>query len=378
MTAHDHHAPALPTEGPNGATELHAERDAGVSIGPFAPAGLQALMTYEAIQQMTGADIRLKALKAFVDLGIADILADEFRTSDELTEHCQADPEKMGRYLYALHALDVLTIDADGRYGLTPIGRSLRPHSPLWATLGVITSPLWQRAGDSLAATICTGRPPVLNGDATPYPLLAADPPLAEKFDAFMSGRTAGLAAELAARGYAEVRTVADLGGGDGSMLAEILTAHPHLNGVLVERADVAARAERRLAEQGLAGRVQIITGDIVKDACPPADRIILSSVVHNLDDPTSGRLLGHARQALTEAGPHAQLWVVEVPLPEPGIYTSGTDLDLRMMALFAGGRERTRRQYRALLALAGLDLVHVVDLPGDHTLMIAMADSDD
>lgn len=368
MSVDDRDMPAPSVEDLTGAGQIDAD--------PFAAARLQAIMTQEAIQQMTGADMRQHALKAFITLGLADSLDDgEFRTGDELAEICQADPQMMARFLYAMHAHGVLTTDERGNYGLTPLGQTLRPGGAMSAALGVITSPLWQQAGDNLAATICTGRPHSLNGEETPYPLLAADLRLAGMFDTFMSSRTTGLAATLSARNFAGFRTVADLGGGDGTLLAAILTAHPHLDGILIERTDVAARTEHRLAEQGLTGRVQIIAGDIFDDLCPPADLIIVSSILHNRDDPANLKLLGNARQALEKAGPHAELWVVEVPLPVPGLHSHGIDLDLRMMSLFAGGRERTLPQYQNLLAQARLDLINVVPLPGDHHLMIAMTD---
>ncbi|MEV4079140.1 methyltransferase [Nonomuraea fuscirosea] len=363
MSVDDRDMPAPSVEDPGGAGEIAAAR-------------LQAITTQEAIQQMTGADMRRHALKAFVILGIADSLADdEFRASDDFAGICEADSRLMARFLYDMHAYGVMTTDEHGRYGLTPIGQALRSGGAMWAALGVITSPRWQQAGDNLAATICTGHPHALGGEETPYPLLATDPGLGGMFDMFMSSRTTGLAAALADRNFANVRTVADLGGGDGTLLAAILAAHPHLDGILIERPGVAARAERRLAEQGLAGRVEIIAGDMFDDLCPPADVVIVSSILHNWDDPANLRLLGNARQSLEKAGPHAELWAVEVPLPEPGLHNHGIDLDLRMMAMFAGGRERTLPQYQALLAQAGLDLISVVPQPGSHDLMIAVTD---
>ncbi|WP_433513786.1 methyltransferase [Nonomuraea sp. CA-143628] len=368
MTANDHDVPALLMQGPVPAGEIAAS--------PFDAALWQAIRTQEAIQKMTGGDIRLKALKAFVALNIAAILGDDDHlTSGEIADICKADAALMARFLYAMHAYGVVTTDEDGRYGLTPLGQALQPGSAMWAALGVITSPLWQQAGDSLADTIRAGHPAILGGAATPYPLVTREPDLGPMFDVFMSGRTAGPAAALAARDYSDVRTVADLGGGDGTLLATILTAHPHLNGILVERADVAARADLRLTEQGLAGRVQVITRDIFDDVCPSADRIIVSSVLHNRDDSTNVTLLRAIRYALEHARPRAQLWCVEMLLPEAGIHTSGTDLDLRMMAMFPGGQERTLRQYQALLASAGLNLIEGGLLPGNHTLMIAAPD---
>lgn len=368
MSADDRDMPAPPVEGATAAGEI--------DNGPFA-ARQQAITTQKAIQQMTGADIWLKALQSFVSLGIADTLDDdEFRTSDDLAKVCQADPQMMDRFLHAMHAYGVMTTDERGRYGLTPLGQDLRPGAAMWAALGVITSPLWQRAGASLAATICTGRPHALNGEATPYPLVAADPGLAGMFATFMSSRTIGLATALAARDFSGTR-VADLGGGDGTLLSTILAGDQRLTGILIERTDVAARAATRFAERGLAGRVDVIADDIFADTCPPADVVIAASVLHNWDDASNLLLLSNARQALEKGGPDAELWVVETLLPEPGIHTSGIDLDLRMMTMFAGGRERTLPQYQDLLTQAGLTLIGDESLPGDFTLMIAITGSD-
>ncbi|WP_188196681.1 methyltransferase [Nonomuraea sp. SYSU D8015] len=353
-------------------TDYHDLSDVFAAGSP--DAGQRAMSPQQALQAMiTGADIRLKTLWAFVTLGIATFLKDGSLSSDDIAAACQANRSMMRRFLNAVHAYGLVGVDEQGHYGLTALGRALLPgEGSMWAAVGVTMAPLWQEAGERLPETIRTGRPAVLQGHATPYPILAGDPRLATMFDMFMAGRSLAIGRALAERDYSGVRTVVDVGGGTGDMLAKILHAHEHLNGVLVERPSVTEHAELHLAEQGLDDRVRIIPADMFNDACPSADVIILSSVVHNHATADNRVLLSHIREALEKAGTAARLWCIEALLGEPGVYSSAVDLDMRMMSLFAGGQERTLEQYRELMRLAGLDIVGTEPLPNDHTLMIA------
>ena len=60
---------------------------------------------------------------------------------------------------------------------------------------------------------------------------------------------------------------VIDVGGGEGHLLAQILTNHPHLVGTCVDRPDVAARASAYLSN--VAG-AEAVAGSF-STACPPA-----------------------------------------------------------------------------------------------------------
>ncbi|MEV4115963.1 methyltransferase [Nonomuraea sp. NPDC049695] len=333
-----------------------------------------AASPYQALRTMiVGGDVRLKALWAFVTLGIPLILKDGPRASDDVAAVCEADRSKMRRFLYAMHAYGLVDRDPAGRYGLTAMGRVLLPgEGSMWAEVGVTMAPLWQEAGERLPETIRIGHPAILRDHAAPHALLARDRQLAPLFDMFMDGQSRAVGDALADRDYSSVRTVAVAGGGARNVLDTILRAHPHLKGILIERSRVAERAEHHRAEQEVADPVQLADADMFSDLCPPADVIILPLVLHNHDDTDSRLLLAHVGDALRKAGPLARLWCIETLLPEPGVCTSATDLDIRMMTLFADGQERTLEQYQELMQLAGLDIIATEALPADQTLMIA------
>lgn len=94
------------------------------------------------------------------------------------------------------------------------------------------------------------------------FEFLALHPERAEGFNAAMSERTAAFAPSVAA-GYdfSPMRMVVDMGGGKGTLLAAILSAHPHLRGMLFDLPNVTTEADEVLQAAGVADRCEIRTG---------------------------------------------------------------------------------------------------------------------
>src|SRR3954452_16111318 len=94
-------------------------------------------------------------------LGIADLLGDGPRASDDIASACGAQPGPMYRLLHALAGVGVLTCDADARFSLTPLGRCLRSDSPhsraAWARY-IGRPSIWQSWGE-MRHSVMTGEP---------------------------------------------------------------------------------------------------------------------------------------------------------------------------------------------------------------------------
>ncbi|MGW4412242.1 methyltransferase [Nonomuraea sp. NPDC004702] len=327
---------------------------------------------------MINAPLRAAALHAFVSLGGPEHLAAAGELpSEELAARCEADPAMMGQLLSALHCYGIVSAHR-GRYQLSPTGMALLPDADdsMYAAVRVTGSPLWWQAAGTLDKTVRTGHPAVLDGARDPYERLAGEPELAALFDQFMVSRSAAVGRDLAsmADGFVGARTVTDLGGGQGGVLAAILHAHPTLRGALVERADVAPRASAYLNGQGLSDRTTVVVGDIFSVIHPGAQRYLLSSILHNWSDLDCVTVLALIRAAMRDSGPDAELWCVEAIKPaRPGMYSPTIDLGLRMMALFPGGKERTLEELLALMDQAGLRCRTTLPLAHGQTLLIAV-----
>jgi hypothetical protein len=154
-------------------------------------------------------------------------------------------------------------------------------------------------------------------------------------------------AAVVGAYDFAGFRTLVDVGGGGGVLLAAILDAAPHVSGVLFDRPEVAARAP-----------LPAVAGDFFVDVPAGFDAYLLSRVIHDWPDAEAVAILRTCRRAMAGS---ARLLLVEAELPERAAdHPAAIRMDLHMLTLL-GGRERTRAEYAGLLAQADLRLTAVV-----------------
>ena len=101
-----------------------------------------------------------------------------------------------------------------------------------------------------------------------------------------------------------------------------------------------------------------------------------MKSILHDWDDEHCAAILQQCVRAMSsEPEQRARLLVIERIRPERFAATARDQAiarsDLNMLVSL-GGRERTEREYRALLDAAGLRLVRITDLPGEFNVIEA------
>ena len=181
---------------------------------------------------------------------------------------------------------------------------------------------------------------------------LSRDPERMARFDATMGERTAAFAPNAAAHyDFSRMRTVADVGGGQGVLLAAVLRAHQHLRGILFELAAVAGRATDVLRDAGVAGRCEIITGDFFASVPAGADGYLLANVLHDWDDARAVQILANCRQAMAPGG---RVLIVERLIPDDSAAAVPALISDLNMLIVTGGQERTDDEYHNLLTAAG------------------------
>jgi len=297
-----------------------------------------------------------RAVYVVAELGIADMLASGPMTAAELARATRAHEPSLYRVLRLLASLGVLTEDNACSFGLTVLGDRLRADAPAsmrsWARLTDSIGGV--RSFDPIVETVRTGKPGLdIAYGMSGFQFLAAHPEQAQGFQAAMSERTAAFAPGLAA-GYdfSAARTVADIGGGAGTLLAAILHEHGHLRGVLFDRPEVTSRAPGVLAAAGITDRCEVVAGDFFAGVPDGADVYVLANVLHDWDDARSVRILANCRKAMAADG---RVLIVERLIPDdPADAVNVLLSDINMLVL-TGGMERTNAQYAALLTQAGL-----------------------
>lgn len=216
----------------------------------------------------------------------------------------------------------------------------------------------WERLADALRTD--AGVFEAVNG-VDYWTHLVNHPDQASRFNGAMARRGLEQAEALASAGaLAGTRTLLDVGGGQGAMVAELVRRNPDLTGLVADRPEVAAAANAAFAQQGLSDRASSVSVDFFIEVPAGADAYAVCSVLHDWDDEDCRRILGTVRAAMT-AGKH--LWVVERHLDAERSADALQELhlmDLHMLVMF-GARERTRREYERLLVSSGFRVTSVI-----------------
>ena len=302
-----------------------------------------------------------QAIHVAATLGIADLLRDGPRSSDELAAATESHARSLHRVLRALASVGVLHEGGDGRFALTELGEGLRSDAaePVGGWAAYVGTPAHFRAWGALLHGVRSGENAfqwVHGADVWEY--RAAHPDQGAIFDRAMTDTSRRANRQLIeAYDFGRFDRVVDVGGGHGALLAGVLAAHPALRGVLFDQPHVVADAARVLDAAGVSDRCEVVGGSFF-DAVPAGgDAYVLKAIVHDWEDEEALRILRAVRAAAAEG---TVALVVERELGAPNENPDAKLSDLNMM-VGPGGRERTRDELAALFEAAGFALERVV-----------------
>ena len=286
-------------------------------------------------------------------LRIAEHIAAGTARIDELAAASRADAGSLHRVLRHLVAKGVFEEPAPGRFALNAPARALL-DSPV--RLGLDLDGFGGRmayAWGSLLRAVRTGAPAYHEVFGRPFwEDLGAHPDLAASFDALMGppGHGTPDPEVLVSGDWESVRTVVDVGGGTGALLAEILRAHPKVRGTLVDLPATVARSAEIFQAAGVAERVSTV-GQSFFDPLPAgADIYLLKSVLSDWPDREAGAILERCADAARPAG---RVVILSGVSPDEG---GGPSPALLMMVL-VGGKDRSLADFRELARAAGLEV---------------------
>jgi O-methyltransferase domain len=327
------------------------------------PPDFSTLPPVARLMQLTDGMRMMQGLYVVAKLGIADHLADGARSAGELAAATGTHAASLYRVLRAVANGGVFSELPDGRFALNEEAECLRSDTPASPrSLFVMFGEIGWRAYGGLLHSVRTGGTAfdhVFGAPAWPY--MEDHPEDGAVFDDAMTHLSTWVSRFYVMQLEFEPGwKIADLGGGHGYLLAELLRANPGCTGVLFDRRPVVAQAAPTLHERGVTDRVTVLGGDFLVDE-PPAgcDVYLFKSVLHCLSDEEAIAVLRWARPAVAAAG--AEVLILDRVVAPAGTWDVAKFLDLDMLALF-GGRDRTLPQWQELIAAAGFSLVNDPD----------------
>ena len=300
-----------------------------------------------------------QAIHVAAVLGVADHLSASPRSSDELAAAVGAHAPTLYRLMRALSALGVFREHDHRCFSLLPMGECLRTDArrPLRPYAVFSGQDCQRQAWGLLLQSVKTGT----NAFAAAHGMGSwayreSHPEQGAIFGAAMTGNSQRTnAAILRAFPFERFQRIADIGGGQGSLLAAILTAHPHVHGVLFDMPAVVAAVVPELRD--LAARCDIVGGDMFAAVPAACDAYVLKYILHDWPDSDGLRILENCRHAMS---PAAVLLVIERFVGAPNEDATAKLADLGML-VGPGGKERTREEFAELLRAGGFSLTEVV-----------------
>jgi O-methyltransferase/methyltransferase family protein len=327
-----------------------------------------------AMMEMIVGAWRAQGIAVAAELKVADALADGPLSAPELARRVGADPDALSRLMRALISEGIFVRKGDGRFALNALGETLKSGAPM-SMAGMarfVGHPAYREHWSGLLDAVKTGEavPPKLRGMSA-WDFIDQQPELAAVFNHGMTSVSElAVGPVVAAYDFSPYRTIIDVGGGHGRLLAAIIAATPGAQGVLYDLPKVVEGAPELLRKHGVADRVSAEGGSFLDEVPAGGDAYVMKNVIHDWADADAITILRNIRKA-ARAG--ATLLLVEFVIPEHDREFIGKWADMEMLVQVAA-RERTADEYRKLYEQAGFQLTRIVPTAGPVSLVEGMA----
>ena len=302
-----------------------------------------------------------QAIHVAATLGVADLLKEGPRTTDDLAAATNTESRTLYRLLRTLAAAGVFREETHRQFSLAPMGEYLRTDAtrsvgPFAAFIG--RPYVWEPWGH-LLHSVRTGENAFhhVHG-VSQWDYQSGHPEEAALFARGMTGYSTGIVeAVLRAYDFSSFACVVDVGGGEGTQLAAILARYPAMRGILLDQPDTVIRAQPVLAAAGVNERCDVVGGTFLEAVPGGGDAYLLKFILHDWGDADSLTIQQNCRQACKA---NAKLLVLErvVGPPNEGLATKFADLQ---MLVGPGGEERSEGEFAALFAAAGFRLEKII-----------------
>jgi SAM-dependent methyltransferase len=301
-----------------------------------------------------------QAVAVAAELGIADLVARQAMTAEELAAATQTQPRTLFRFLRYLASIGVFQADENNRFSLTPMASLLRSDAEgSMRSMARIMGRTGPPTANHLIDAVRSAKNPFeLAFGKHLFAFLSEHPEDAGLFDAAMNGFHGGETdAVLDAYDFAGISTLADIGCGNGTVLSATLKRYPTLRGLFFDQSHVIERARNSIQAAGLGGRSDLVSGSFFESVPGGADAYFLRHIIHDWSDDASLRIIRNIRGVIPPTG---RLLIVETIVPEGNDPSIAKIFDMLMMLLPPDGLERAESEYRELLRSGGFDISRI------------------
>jgi len=297
-----------------------------------------------------------RAVSTIAELGVADLVqTGQPQSVEHLARASKTHEPSLYRVLRYLASHGIFRETENRHFDHTPLSAALRTDAPGSYRAGAQLFHHLFAGWEGLHHSIQTGEPGFNKVFGAPiFDYIQAHPELGPVFDAGMTSLNFyETTAMLDAYDFTGIKVLADVGGGNGSLLSAVLARYTKMKGILFDLGHVVGRAKERLKAAGLAERCTTIEGSFFETIPAGADAYLFRHIIHDWTDEQCIQILGHCRRVIPANG---KVLIADGVVPAGNAPSPSKDLDMTMLT-FPGGQERTKSQFRLLLEASGFAL---------------------
>jgi len=307
-------------------------------------------------------------MKAVNELDIANILKNNEMTTKQLASLTSTNEDNLYRLLRYVASNGVFTwkiIENESRWSNNAYSNTLRYDHPnsMKAWLDFYPYELANATSDILYS-VRSGKPSFDHHYGKTYwDYLKHNPQREKKFADYMNSTSfLGYSPSAHVYEFSSSGTLMDLGGGSGGFLAVLLNTYPSLKGVLFDLPDVIeiAKNEWKKEHPHLLSRVEFTSGSFLESIPNTADSYLFMQTLHNWNDSSVVSILKKVRNA-AGTRKNVKLLISGFVVQEDGSDMVTLDVDIIMMCVLHGAKERTTNDWKKIFEKTGFTLNKVV-----------------
>jgi len=296
-----------------------------------------------------------KAIGVAADLNLSEHLKNGPKSISELTKLTNSHEESLYRLMRMLASQGIFKEKSNRIFENNRLSKTLlnNPNSMRHMVIHQVSSINWKMF-EQLDYTVKTGNnaaEKVLGMDIFDY--LEKNPDKNEIYNQAMTNSSLMLSyAVLSEYHFKNTKTIIDIGGGQGILLAMILHKYPSITGRVFDLEHVVEGANKIALEYNVSERLKTVSGNFFKEIPKGGDIYLLKSIIHNLSDEQCVDLLKRISKVLPDQG---KILIIEPVIENNNRYSFAKLYDVQMLVSRNGGKERTREEFRKIAAASGL-----------------------
>jgi len=312
---------------------------------------------------------KAEVLFTCIKLGVFDLLVDSPKDAAHLVELSSYHQDNLTRLLRNAAALQLLDYDATTeKYSLNDISKSVAGEDGLKSVVELHLNETAKRAYGQLPAAVRDGTYPFkLANGAGLFDYLQQHADEQKSFNDAMSAMATDK--KYFGEGLEKVypltvyKKLVDVGGGYGTLLAQLLRTNPHATGIVFDMADVveAGIGKKETEYSDVKDRLDFVGGDFFTSVPSGGDAYILKMVIHDWKDDKALLILQNIHKAMPD---NAKLVVLDKVVDyADASFTYTTTMDIHMMVT-TDGKERSAKEFEELYDRAGFKLTNIFRIP--------------